>query len=353
MDTSLIFKNILKSNNCSSINSEKTIILDKPITVVSNTNKNDYIHFYPCNTAITKYNEDYIVNIRYVNYWIKFLPDNSVEYFGNYKNHQKVFISANKYIKLNSFFEILESKFMEVDFNEIETKIKERHQNASLHDKDVVVGVEDVRLYKYGKTMVKYIGSKKYSSDKMFVVSGEYNYTDLDNFSYIDKKYISNVNDSKPQYSTCEKNWVFVELDGELNVVYKWYPLQICYLDYDSNCVTLKKEIKMPIFFQRMRGSTCGSIFEDQIWFITHFVDWEIHPKRKYYHVFVIFDLKMKLLNYSQPFTFENSPIEFCTGLIVDKDNFLMTYSIFDNCSKLSVYNKKTTVDSLKWKRNL
>jgi hypothetical protein len=100
-----------------------------------------------------------------------------------------------------------------------------------------------------------------------------------------------------------------------------------------------------------MRGSSCASKFNNNIWFLTHIVDADLlkNGSGKYFHVFVIFDSELNLIKYSQPFTFDNKLIEFCIGLVVEEENILMTYSIYDNSSVLGIYNKVKLINSLAW----
>jgi hypothetical protein len=119
----------------------------------------------------------------------------------------------------------------------------------------------------------------------------------------------------------------------------------------DNNCIKLAKEINAPILFKKMRGSTCASKFNNNIWFLTHIVDHNFlkNGTGKYFHVFVIFDSNFNLTKYSQPFTFDNKLIEFCVGLIVEEKNIMMTYSIYDNSSVLGIYDRVKLINSLRW----
>ena len=94
----------------------------------------------------------------------------------------------------------------------------------------------------------------------------------------------------------------------------------------------------MPLLFSRVRGSTCGFVYKDEIWFVVHMVSHE-NP-RQYYHLVVVFDKKMNLLQYTSPFKFEGASIEFCLGLIVKNNQVIMTYSTWDRTSNVSIYDK-------------
>jgi hypothetical protein len=117
----------------------------------------------------------------------------------------------------------------------------------------------------------------------------------------------------------------------------------------------------MPGIFSRTRGSTCGfkysnkhgannpgnitiQIVEDEIWFVTHIVSYE--QPRHYYHVIVVFDEDMNLLRYSAPFKFEGEPIEYCLSIVVEDEQVLMNYSMWDRTTRIGVYDKKY-IDSI------
>ena len=100
----------------------------------------------------------------------------------------------------------------------------------------------------------------------------------------------------------------------------------------------------MPIFFKNMRGSTCGVEYNNEIWFITHF---NIEQYGKYYHCFIVFDKNMKLLRFSDYFSFEGYEVEFCLGFIITENEFLISYSIMDNYSKIGIYDKNYIINNL------
>ena len=159
--------------------------------------------------------------------------------------------------------------------------------------------------------------------------------------------------------SSCEKNWVFVDYKNELHVIYEWYPLKICKLD--NNCLNIVEMKHMPKIFSRVRGSSCGymynkklednnngnikiDIVEPEIWFINHIVSYE--SPRHYYHIISVFDSNMNLLRYSAPFKFEGEPIEYCLSIVVEDERVFINYSTWDRTTKIGVYNKKY-IDSI------
>ena len=58
-----------------------------------------------------------------------------------------------------------------------------------------------------------------------------------------------------------------------------------------------------------------------------------------YTHSFVVFDKNMNLLGYSNPFNFENCMVEFCIGMEISNNNFIISYSTLDSTTKLAVFS--------------
>ena len=94
-----------------------------------------------------------------------------------------------------------------------------------------------------------------------------------------------------------------------------------------------------PKIFELCTGSTCGCLYNSEIWFIQHIVSYE--TPRHYYHIISVFDTSMNLLRYSAPFKFEGEPIEYCIGLIVEHNRVIISYSTWDRTTRIGVYDKK------------
>lgn len=277
---------------------------------------------------IKKPNEDgYLINIRYVNYHIQ---DN-----GSYINCEKHIITVNKFVEFDRNFNVIKDEWFNVTF-----------------DGRKYIGIEDVKIYfdNYKNKLI-YIGTGYHSNNQIGIVSGNYN--------IIEKQF--EINELKQSFnnSSCEKNWVFVDYKNESHIIYDWHPLRICKLENNNISVVDKKQT--PKLFSRVRGSTCGFVYnkkidennngniklditEREIWFINHIVSYE-NP-RHYYHIISVFDSNMNLLRYSAPFKFEGEPIEYCLSILVEDDRVLINYSVWDRTTKIGVYDKKY-IDSL------
>jgi hypothetical protein len=128
----------------------------------------------------------------------------------------------------------------------------------------------------------------------------------------------------------------------------------------------------MPKIFARVRGSTCGFVYnkqvnttsfnstnnislniiekekedenEKEIWFVNHIVSYD--SPRHYYHIISVFDSQMNLLRYSAPFKFYSEPVEYCLSIVVEDDRVLINYSTWDRTTRIGVYDKKY-IDSI------
>jgi len=311
----------------------KKTIFNANSSIISIIN-NENIKFTSSSSCLIKNpnSDGYFLNVRYVNYHI---DDN-----GSYKNCEKHIISINKFVEFDKNFSILKETWMEVTF-----------------DGRLYIGVEDVKIYYDNyKDKLTYIGTGFHSNNQIGIVSGDYD--------IVENKFHINELKQKFKNTVCEKNWVFVDYKNETHIIYEWYPLKICKLDV-NNEIIIQEEKTMPRFFSRVRGSTCGFIYnkkidetkndnitidivDSEIWFINHIVSYE-NP-RHYYHIICVFDLNMNLLRYSGPFKFEGEPIEYCLSIVVEDDKVLINYSVWDRTTKICVYDKNYIDSLLKYK---
>jgi hypothetical protein len=225
----------------------------------------------------------------------------------------------NKRIELDNFFNTTKEHLFHVESEE---------------KKGRYMGVEDVKIFSDSDNIL-FLGTSLHKNGKLGMLYGDY---DCSKNILESREIVCPFNESD-----CEKNWVFFNYNGELAIVYKWFPLQICKIvkqPHDSNDkIDLLKIIEMPKFFQMVRGSTSGFHYKNEIWFITHIVSYE--RPRNYYHSFVIFDESMNLLRYSMPFSFEGKQIEYCLGLIVEDERVIVPYSTWDRTTQIAIYDKK------------
>jgi tetratricopeptide (TPR) repeat protein len=322
------------NNVLSNMKFYKNVLQKKTLYNLDNTVnhniKNQDIKFISSSSCLIKnYKTDgYIMNIRYVNYYIS---DN-----GNYQNCDEHIITINKFVDLDKDFNIISSGWMNLIF-----------------DDRRYIGVEDVKIY-YDtyKEKILYLGTGLHSNNKLGIVSGHYDHI-LTNLE---------INELTQNFAntSCEKNWVFCDYNNETHIIYNWYPLQICKLE-ENNEIKIVESKNMPKLFSKVRGSTCGfsynkkvdennngsikiNMFETEIWFINHIVSYE--SPRHYYHIITVFDSNMNLLRYSAPFKFEGDPIEYCLSILVEDDRVIINYSSWDRTTRIGVYDK-SYIDSL------
>lgn len=292
----------------------KFILSPIEIKVFDNHNiidiNNDLVKFTSSSSCLI-HNKDktgYVMNIRYVNYLI---TDS-----GQYLNCDKHIITYNKYMEMDSNFNIdaNKTKFFQEDY------INRQY-----------IGVEDVKIFYNLNNTIKFIGTGFHQNNRIGIVCGNYN-PDSDTLCPIEIT-------SSFTNSECEKNWVFTNYKGETHVIYKWYPLQICKIDNETNKLNLVEEKKMPMLFANVRGSSCGFNYKNEIWFITHIVSYE--TPRHYYHVIVVFDEVLNLLRYSPLFKLQGECIEYCLSIVVEDERVLINYSTWDRTTRIGVYDKK------------
>jgi tetratricopeptide (TPR) repeat protein len=278
----------------------------------------EYTHFNSSSSCMipNKTDDGYLFNVRLVNY--------KIDKEGYYHECDKHIITINKYFELSKEFKIKKERMIDVNYED------RRY-----------IGVEDVRIYDNGvgeESSLLFIGTGYHKNNKIGIVTGKYLPMEEDNIlKPIEIKPSFNVSD-------CEKNWVYVNLSGDLQVVYKWNPLTLCKIDEAAGALNLVRTIEMPKIFNYVRGSTNGFNYKNEIWFVGHLVSYE--QPRHYYHIFSIFDENMKLLRYSAPFKFDKECIEYCLGLIVEDDRVICTYSSWDRTTNIAIYDK-TYIDGV------
>jgi hypothetical protein len=301
------------------------IQLFKPFNIIDLTSniKILNIFFSSCNFSITKsnQNDEYLLNLRFVNYTTENGPNVNI-------NNKGIYISLNKVFKFYKNFQIIdENKLI------MPPLLKEISKNINKYNKNII-GIEDVKIFNFDG-IIKIIGTSQDKIGNIKGVIGEYNY---DNNEIINFKYINVTFNRK----IIEKNWVyFKNFNNELKIIYKWYPLQIC--DIKNNNLILIRQVNMSIDFLNVRGSSCGISFNNEIWFICH-----INDDKNYFHLFVVFDIYMNLKKYSNKFKFQNYRIEFCLGLEIIDNKLIICYSLNDSTSIIGLYNI-SQLDDLIW----
>jgi hypothetical protein len=287
------------------------------------------IDLYSGTPSIVEYKEGYLINVRWINY--NYNEDGSKKWI------PLQWLSMNTRYRANAEFEkISHEVILEEDFE------REQYYDG--------IGLEDIRMIQHNNNYY-YIASY-FDEDRKITSTSSFPFT------YQEDSYILERNLILPQFydlekiKIIEKNWSFFDYKGDLCVVYKWFPLQICKIDYESkklNRIEIKYDI--PDYFEDVRGSTPGSK-GSEIWFVLHKAQNYRESDKIYFnyqHFFAVFDTEMNLLRYSELFKFGDCKVEFCTGLIVKDSEIIITYSLLDTQSMISVYDKDHITTAIKW----
>ena len=288
------------------------------------------------NPCIFRMHDKYMINIRFVNY--KLNRD------GTYTFN----VDDGKIVTVNKIYEL------DAELNLKENTVVLMPDNNNLR----YVGIEDIKPFDISypkscsksciKSCIPFMGTCQHPiNHKLYCGYGEIDMNDL-------TKQITYTPVNTPYNKECEKNWVFY---GDSNIVYQWSPLTLGKIvkkennntsdTTDTNKPSIpelffekEKEIEMPVFFQQVRGSTNGSTFGNEIWFICHVV--EYCQPREYYHFFAVFNKDtMEIKRWSNLFKYEGEKIEYSLGLIVEEERIIVSYSKWDSTPAIAVYNKK------------
>ena len=290
-------------------------------------NQSDIILYSGTPTIIELSNNEYLINIRWINY--------SYNENGTKKEIPKNWISINSRFIVDKYF------------NKISDEIFLRDENDN-EKYCLKLGFEDIRMFHY--------------IDKYYYISTYYDNIKRnlsvasDTFNISNDLYELKINKCVPimydinKVKICEKNWVFVNYINKLCIIYNWFPLQIGEIDYNTNEMSII-EIKynIPEYFKNARGSTCGYIKNNEIWFICHKSQHSEYGNYNYQHFFAIFDLNMNIIRYSELFKLGNCMVEFCIGLIVKDTSIILSYSLLDTQCIISEYDINYINNKIKW----
>ena len=107
-------------------------------------------------------------------------------------------------------------------------------------------------------------------------------------------------------------------------------------LDIISSKTVITKNDKLELP-RGIRGSSPVVKFGDYRMCITHEVDFFHHHGMKkdafYYHRFMIWDKDWNLVSLSKAFSFMDTQIEFCCGLLVKGDDLIISFGYQDNAA--------------------
>jgi hypothetical protein len=282
----------------------------------------------------------YIINLRFIRYSIS--PNGDFPWTDCYA-------TVNNRIIINIPVNV--SDYCFVDKTVLE-EYKSKNGNIHQFNGCSYYGVEDLKLFDNGDNII-FTGT--YVNKHIYTVWGHYPLTGETELIHKKLDYHGGGN------KVCEKNWVFIPgHDNKMLMIYSWYPLVIGTIeptqqDNSEDCSVFKeiKRIDTSAFFRGARGSTNGFLFDNEIWFVIHFVHHSEHRPRNYFHAFVILDsTTLDVKSYSAPFKFNecDNEIEYCVGIVVEQDRILVTHSVWDRESYIKIYSK-SYIDSLMYQQ--
>jgi len=150
------------------------------------------------------------------------------------------------------------------------------------------------------------------------------------------------INPNFPTDFIHEKNWSFTTYKHKLHVIYKWNPLQICEINYQTKELNLVTTLETPPIFEDFSGSSCAAVYNNEKWFIVH-----NQVNRYYKHAFVVLDEDLNPVKYSEWFYFEANR-EFCYGLHIENDTFIIGFSTNNSTTKINKYSVNYIESTLK-----
>lgn len=321
-----MFKNILSNYKfyCKKIKSTKHTKSEQLLQIGKDFISNS--EFVSSTPSICYHNDEFYVNLRYVNY--------SINEKGDYINKDKI-----ETINVLSTF----SQKNEIWINTDEKLMKHDTTYDNLY-----VGLEDVKLFSY-KNKLYYNANRGLSYGNIVVEHGE---IDLETGNVVHPIFLRGS-----CQNSVEKNWVLFE-DGneEMKCIYKWHPLTVGNILKDGNKDGNKnenkkehKEINYEItneiatnpLFKHLRGSTNGVKVDNEIWFICHLVSYE--DRRYYYHIIVAMDpCTYNIQRYTPLFTFEKEKVEYTLGFTYKNRELIIGYSTMDNKTEYISVDKST-----------
>jgi len=269
--------------------------------------------FVASSPCIIPHGDGYLLNVRYVNYLIE--PNGSYSFKHN----------DGKITTINRTFWL--------DRNLHPTR--EHWFDAIARPELRYQGVEDVRIIERGGQIVFGGTVQDPTTGKLRMGTGVYN---------TGNNRLEAIPQPSPEGRDCEKNWsYFHDASGALRAIYDWSPLRII---EDVSANIIKTDSAVPGFFRHLRGSTNGVRVGDEIWFMTHFVEYA--TPRHYYHIIITLDANtLAYKRHSIPFKFRGDSIEYALGLVVEDDRVLISHSTWDRSAAIMEVPRRIVDDVL------
>ena len=181
-----------------------------------------------------------------------------------------------------------------------------------------IEGLEDVRIYHDSLRALRFVATCAQVGPKIRMVRGDYSLT---------TRSLRNCKVIQPPTDTdCEKNWL--PIPNTNSFIYAWHPFQIGVVNEDK--LEIRQSHTTPWFFKHLRGSAAPIQVGQELWALTHYVEYS--QPRKYYHCIVVLDAEdYTPVRVSLPFTFKATGIEYCLGWKIDQDGLTFAFSSWDD----------------------
>lgn len=288
---------------------------------------NNFVTLYRSNPSIIEYNNEILINFRWINY--------------NYNEDGDKKTLPHQWISLNS------RTLLNISFN-IKNEINLQYNDLSNFNKYRAYGLEDIKIYLYN--------NEYYYIATLYDINRKTTSMSIEKYDYNENLYTLNTKIILPSFYNLEnkiqeKNWAFVTLNTNLSIIHSWYPIKICKI-VDNKLDLLEEKTDIPLFFNEARGSTNAVFYKNEIWFILHKAQSYIKNNITHYnyqHFFSIFDKNMNFIRHSELFKFENAKVEFCLSFLFKNDELYISYSLLDTICKISIYNIDFINNKLKW----
>lgn len=262
--------------------------------------------------SIARIGDDFLINIRYVNYELcrdgQFVGP-SCGYV--YNVNRAVLCDANLEVKDELF-------------------VHHPDANEDTYDR----GLQDVRLWTMSDGSVNFTATTTgFDNNSACVAVGTYNMSGLSAARRICR-----------HGQFCEKNWVHAT---DSLLVHSWSPIRIGCVE--GACFVEKHTIDTPFpgYFNNMRGSShATSLPNGDLMFLTHIVGY-CNP-RIYFHCLVVLSAEtFQVKSYSYPFKLADGNVEYSAGLVVKGDEAIISYSVNDASTMLGVFKLQRLLDML------
>jgi hypothetical protein len=258
-----------------------------------------YIGYYvPSSSAIVRFNDKWLMNVRYVNYNIG-------------PTGQYLIRSDDGIVRTTNALTYLDNNMRPL------TTPVELTDSSPVKAETPIRGYEDVRLFTHNNDI--YFSATTMDivpSGKLRIALGKYD---------PEKLLMHDISVLEPPVPTeCEKNWLFISHDNKMKVIYNWYPMQIG--EIEDNKLVIKTSYDMPQFFSRLRGSANPIEYNGKLWCLVHGVRYS--TPRIYYHIIVQLNKDtLKPEAYSYPFYFRKPQIEYSVGMNILNNTLYLAFS--------------------------